>query len=420
MLTLEVNYCGVNLYVYLSMRIKTVEIKDFRGLGAVCLENLDPHLNLLVGVNGAGKSSILDAISILLSSFVSRMQSLNGKGQQLIRIEDIKRGSRRGCELTIEMENGLKWNQFKSQKVEKEGKSDFVGLNEYVKQLRASMDDSPNMSIPIVVHYRVERSVTDIPLKINRKKEVNRLDAYINTLNSYASYREFFPWFKLKEDIENEIIRDNADYRDRDLNAVREAIYVMFPEYSNMRVRRHPHQEITLQKNGIEYPLAMMSEGEKCYIALVCDIVRKLAIANPIGEILKGEGIVLIDEVDLHLHPRWEADIMPKLRLAFPNCQFVVTAHSPLVASNFDGKVYTVDCGEVQLLPRIYGLDYVSILQDFMGAPAQNERVRLLGDQYVAYARNNMQTQAEKVWTKLIALLGDPESDVLKKIKSRL
>jgi predicted ATP-binding protein involved in virulence len=150
----------------------------------------------------------------------------------------------------------------------------------------------------------------------------------------------------------------------------------------------------------------------------VCDIVRRLTIANPQSEILDGDGIVMIDEVDLHLHPKWEQSIMTNLRKTFCNIQFIVSAHSPLVASNFDGKVYAVNNGTVTSLPRIFGLDYSTILQDWMNTSSENKDISVLVELYNAYKKHNMTEQAQAVKERLInALHGDINAPILKTLQ---
>ena len=223
-------------------------------------------------------------------------------------------------------------------------------------------------------------------------------------------------WFKETENNENRKRLEEPEYRNRELEAIRSAIAVIFPKYENIRMING--YQLGLKKDGEEYPFDILSDGEKCYITLVCDIVRRLAIANPNGEILQGEGIVLIDEVDLHLHPSWEATVMPKLHEVFPNIQFIVTAHSPLVASHFDGQVYGVMNGNVTALPRLFGLDYSTILQDWMGTRPENREVNSLIELYRAYTKHNMIEQAKEVKHRIIELFhGDVDAIVLKKIE---
>ncbi|WP_309143275.1 AAA family ATPase [Nostoc sp. CHAB 5836] len=107
----------------------------------------------------------------------------------------------------------------------------------------------------------------------------------------------------------------------------------LIPSFSKLRVRRSPLR-MTVIKQGEELIVNQLSDGEKCLLAMVGDLARRLAIANPsLPDPLQGSGVVLIDEIELHLHPKWQREIIPALTRTFPNCQFIVTTHSPQVIS---------------------------------------------------------------------------------------
>ena len=398
------------------MKIQSLRINNFRGLSDVTINNFDPHLNLFIGVNGAGKSSVLDAIVLLLTSFTARLSTSNSKGMP-IPTNDIRKDAREGCSLNITMDNGFGWTKHRTRKMEKKEVSDYDQLNILTKDLRMQLDDQQPICLPMIVHYGVKRSITDIPLKFTNASEPNPSSAYKDWVDSKASYRDIFPWLRNEEDYENEMIRDNPNARDRGLEALREAMRRIFPEYTDLRVRRKPHQEVVLKKNGEELPLSQLSDGEKCYIAFVCDIVRRLSLANPVGNVLDGEGIVLIDEIDLHLHPSWEQTAMAKLHETFKNIQFIVTAHSPLVASHFDGQVFAVKDGNVIVLPRLTGLDYSTILQDWMDTTDDNREISSLVELFKAYSDNGMEAQANAVKLKLLNLLhGDANAEIMRRL----
>lgn len=398
------------------MKIKSLSIQDFRGISNVHITEFNKNLNLLIGINGSGKSSILDSIALLLTSFTSRLTTSNSKGQMIL-VSDIKRESRKGCTLSITMDNEVYWNKHRTRSMDKKEESDYSSLNEYTKEFRMRLDNMEKICLPIIVHYGVKRTITDIPLKFPTENNLLATAAYKDWIDSKASYRDIFPWLRGEEDYENEIRVDDPNARDRGLEALREAMRKIFPEYENLRVKRKPHLEVVLRKKGEELPLSQLSDGEKCYIALVCDIVRRLSLANPTGNILNGEGIVLIDEVDLHLHPSWEQSVMEKLHLTFPNIQFIVSAHSPLVASHFDGQVFAVNNGTVTPLPRLFGLDYSTILQDWMGTSSGNKEINSLLELYKAYKENEMQPQADSVKRRILELLhNDTAAEILKKL----
>jgi predicted ATP-binding protein involved in virulence len=120
-----------------------------------------------------------------------------------------------------------------------------------------------------------------------------------------------------------------------ELKIVAKAIEQFIPNYSSLRVKRMPRPHMLINKGDEEFNLNQLSDGEKNLITLVGDIARRLAIANPNSkEPLKGNGIILIDEIDLHLHPSWQRLMIPRLSKVFPNCQFIVSTHSPQVLNH--------------------------------------------------------------------------------------
>ncbi|NKB18786.1 MAG: AAA family ATPase [Pseudanabaena sp. CRU_2_10] len=125
-----------------------------------------------------------------------------------------------------------------------------------------------------------------------------------------------------------------------------------------------------------------LSDGEKCLLAMVGDLARRLAIANPgLDNPLEGEGVVLIDEIELHLHPKWQRMIIPALVRTFPNCQFIVTTHSPQVLSEVQpNSIYileSTDRGVIAKRPTSsYGRDSNQILEDLMDVPERPENVK--------------------------------------------
>lgn len=122
--------------------------------------------------------------------------------------------------------------------------------------------------------------------------------------------------------------------KDIQIEAVREALRETFPGYGELIVQRSP-RAFLMNKGNQKFHFEHLSDGEKCYITLVADIARRLAMANPNAEHpLEGKGVILIDEVDLHLHPTWQSEVITRLRNTFPGCQFFITTHSPFVVSN--------------------------------------------------------------------------------------
>ncbi len=125
---------------------------------------------------------------------------------------------------------------------------------------------------------------------------------------------------------------EDREFLIRQQKVIQESIKTFVSDIDQVKISRTPHLDMTVIKNGSEISIFNLSQGEKTLIALVSDIARRLVILNPsLENPLNGYGIVLIDEIDLHLHPKWQQTIVQKLENTFPNIQFILSTHSPLV-----------------------------------------------------------------------------------------
>lgn len=402
------------------MKIKSILIKDFRGLKNVELPSLDKHVNLFVGINGAGKSSILDAIALVMSWYTARMLSAKGRGRDIPK-DNISIFSENGCTIGIETVNNGYWKLYRTNKYHKGDKSDLSAMNQMISDLRMRLDVNPKLSLPVIAYYGVNRVVPNkyprLPKGMNMPSQ---LDTYRKALEAGPLFSDFFNWFRLAEDYENERYKDDPAYRDHGLEAVRRCMESILPEYRDMKVSRRP-LALTMKKNGVKLKLNQLSDGEKCYISLACDIARRLAVANPAADPLKGKGIILIDEVDLHLHPKWQQNVVSRLVATFPGCQFFITTHSPIVASDVAGKVFGIKDGTV-MPQRTFGKLSSSILSSvFDVSMARSLHVQAIIDSaYDAIGRNDLDAYAKDL-EELVGILGadDPEVTGLKVEKMR-
>ncbi len=135
------------------------------------------------------------------------------------------------------------------------------------------------------------------------------------------------------------------------LQVIKNAIEQFLPEYDNLCVKREPHPHMEISKNKEIFDLQQLSDGERNLIVLVGDIAHRLFLGNPnANNPLAGDGIILIDEIDLHLHPKWQRLVIPKLLEIFPNCQFFISTHSPQVISHVKPeKVFLLEQNENSL-----------------------------------------------------------------------
>lgn len=156
-------------------------------------------------------------------------------------------------------------------------------------------------------------------------------------------------------------------------------------------------------------------------MALFGDLARRLTIANPnLDNPLWGEGVVLIDEIELHMHPSWQRNIVRKLRETFPNIQFIITTHSPIVLSEIDDdfNVYFLQnkgaSSEVIEFRRLDGFDANYILEEFMGTKSMNSKTEaLITDIYKLINEKSFEEAEQKV-NRLKELTDSTNKDVIR------
>jgi predicted ATP-binding protein involved in virulence len=408
------------------MMINRLRLNGFRGIREMELE-FSEHVNVLVGVNGAGKSSVLDAIAILLSWFPARIRHSSGSGRKIKGLDINNKVSLANLAVDAHIDTeDVVWSLVKIKKgrIGREIKSNLAALNQTAKyfQQRIEQAEAPH-TLPLLVYYPVNRSVIDIPLRISRKHEFEILETYDNALTSGSNFRIFFEWFRNREDLENENRKylnaffkpDDWQFPDPQLETVRQAFGWFLPGFNGVTVRRNPLR-MTVNKNNEELRIDQLSDGEKCLMAMVGDLARRLAIANPnVENALNGRGIVLIDEIDLHLHPAWQRMIISNLHKTFPNCQFIVSTHSPQIISHVDAESLfllsqTSDGIKYSRTNESYGKNTDRILEDLMGVDARPQEIKTeLRELYKTIERGELDLARSTVANMKEKIGDDPE-----------
>ncbi|NER21734.1 MAG: AAA family ATPase [Symploca sp. SIO1B1] len=409
----------------MEFRITQLKMEGFRGIDDLTLEFNQSGANVLIGVNGVGKSSILDCLALMLTWFVNRIRydpnthyvsssslfqnkphpaqgdifeyrDLQNDSTEVhcemftvVDVQDVQwtlKGIKQGNDLRNE--SSVPLDSVKPRRVklanppsnEKDNeKGRFESITDDLRQ--KLLQEQQSIDIPIIVYYPINRAVSDVPLDL-LDNQVVQISIYKDSLTTSIDFKDFFQWFRTTEDLENEKLRYSSDYRDRQLEAVRNAIAQFLPGFNDLRVHRTPPLRMTVSKAEQELIINQLSDGEKCLLAMAGDIARRLAIANPnLENPLHGSGVVLIDEIELHLHPSWERRIIDSLTNTFPHCQFIVTTHSPQVVSHVKPEaVYVLekaDHGIIVYHPEgSFGRESNRILVDLMGVDERPEAIK--------------------------------------------
>jgi len=351
------------------MKIRHLTIENFRAIERLNFD-CSKNVNAFIGDNGAGKSTVLEAIALLYSWLNAKFTSPKGRGR-IIRKDDVRIGSEY-CFLSIEAEHKGKiarWSLLRGEVPADapEKQTDLKQLESFVMLIREYNEDERYMfSI-----FGVNRNIASVAVdkKAYGKKEEKATAIRYSFANT--NWKPFFNWYYERENEENRMkARFNMQYHDESLDTIRECLKEVFPNYKNLRIEDRPTRFV-ITKDGKDINFERLSDGEKCYITLVLDIARRLSLLNDgTASILDGEQIVLIDEVDLHLHPAWQLMVVSNLEQKFPHCQFFVTSHSPLVLSGLgeqDTLVVLRDGGKLELSDIPYGDNGDYILKRFFG-----------------------------------------------------
>ncbi|WP_027182751.1 AAA family ATPase [Desulfovibrio inopinatus] len=369
------------------MRIVRLELEGFRGIATLALE-FDPRVNVFVGVNGSGKTAVLDAIVLMLSWLTARKRHPNAVGKRL-READIS-NTADFCRLRLEARYGdqiFSWTMVKV----RPGchrpcvRTNLRELNELAKRLRKATNGSGHATkLPLFAAYPVHRTVADVSLGRNLKHPSNLDQPVVNRLTDPPGFRSFFSWLR---HYDHALVSGDENGQDsshpidpetqRQLLAVHAALAGFLPQLHTTCSSRLKSLG-SLQKCGVRLRIEQLSVGEKSLLALVGDLARRLAVADPLEENpLAGRGIVIIDELDLHLHPGWQRMIAPRLLETFPECQFLLSTHSPYVVSHvrpenvfllWQNENGDVECESPDLS---YGQTVERILEDIFSAPAR-------------------------------------------------
>ncbi|MCK5355271.1 MAG: AAA family ATPase [Methyloprofundus sp.] len=366
------------------MKIKTLKLNNFRRFEDFEI-NFNEQITVLVARNGAGKSSILDAVATALGAFVTRLPKVTGLNPKEKDFRVFNDGRKPPyMRITSESYNGIKWDRTEKRDSSKKTSleiPDALGLkalNDYVDHFVDLYNDDSNFQLPVFIYYGTGRGVFDIPQrKKGFGKAFSRFDAFNGSLESRTNFKRFVEYFYFLEERENKLQKEQRsfDIELPELQAIRLAIQQLMDNFFDPRGAYPAGIKVDWFDDGKvkELRIEQLSDGYRTTLAMGMDIAARMAEANPDAkDPLATEGVVLIDEVDLHLHPGWQQHILTDLMRTFPNVQFIVSTHSPQVISSVKPECLRVIDWQGGL-PRLLPVDFSE------GAEAQQVLLDVLG-----------------------------------------
>ena len=415
------------------MYLEKLKLHNFR-----CYEKLEIDFNrqltVLVGKNGSGKTTVLEAIAIALGTWFVGFNIVNAKGINK-RTDPLRKAYQIGAtddvqtQFPVEIEAWGKIEESKDQILHwkrelytptgtmttKDAKEIVEYAAEYQKAISEGRTD---IYLPMVAYYGTGRlwdyhrqKRTDV-FKVS-----SRTNGYIDCLDGTANVKLMMDWFQIMT-----INKYQRQEENLESNPELDTVYLAMEKcltnlsgYSDVKIRYNMGtQELDVyyseqDKQRMRIPLNQLSDGYKGMISLVADIAYRMATLNPqLGtEVLsKGDGVVLIDEVDLHLHPAWQQKVIDNLMNIFPKVQFLVSTHAPaIIGSVKTDKLRILSNKEVCMTAnQVYGKDVNSVMKEIMGV---NDRP----DQFVELFEKFYRLLSEKKYDEAGAVLDKLDED---------
>jgi predicted ATP-binding protein involved in virulence len=316
------------------MILHSLKLKNFRGFREIEI-GFDRRLTVLVGINGAGKSTILDALAILLDQYAARLLASRASARRLTDSDTTNGAPETRIRLNVQVNSKIiGWTLHKQgtrQKILHPANSELNDLNDLVQHIAGGKADFlSGATLPI--YYDQRRTPADTPHRKRGAAKHSAKDAFAESRGKTGlDFRGFTDWFEERESEELRRQRQDRAYEDPQLAAVRRAI-ADATGLTGLTYRAIPPRGLVVHKGTTELRVDQLSAGERVFLAMAGDLARRLAMLDT------GRAIVLIDDVELHLHPRWQRGILPWMLRAFPTCQFVVTTHSPQVIGEIEAS----------------------------------------------------------------------------------
>lgn len=410
------------------MRLLEAKIWNFKGITHEEFR-FKEEFNIIIGDNGMGKTSVLEALSVALGGFLGGIDGIVKKNftNDEIRREGEKmgEGSYNSRFITpICVECTAKINGIEEPFVWKRQKNSLKASRTTVEPrdiCRFAFECSQDSAaiLPVLSYQSVgrmwiqkrERSETIF------KDDYSRTVGYMDCLSDASDSKMLLHWFKKMEMVSWQQDKKIAEYE-----AVKNALTCFMSEMEGTNVNRVFYDkrsgELVYETNDELLPIRLLSAGYQSMIWMALDIAYRMSVLNPNltrNVVIKTPGIVLIDELDLHLHPKWQWKIVGALKKTFPSVQFIATTHSPVILSSCKNE--NVIClgkeGETAYGRSVYGFPVNDVLEGIQGSGSMPDLVKSLFYEFYDLVEEGKFQKAEDVLRKLEAETGENHPEIV-------
>lgn len=423
------------------MKLKKIRIINYRCFKDADID-FDEHTTLIVGKNGAGKTAILDAVAVAVSTFLLGIDG--GAGRSISK--DDARYEFHDLDGTVDPQH-----QFP---VSIESIGDCLD-NHDVKWVRSLNSESGNTTIkeareltnisketqkkimtgdkllilPLISYYGTGRLYAQKKEKKNIKSltEFKRQVGYVDCMAAESNEKLMLNWFQIQTlKSLQEQQRTGKVEKPLLLKTVEKAICKCFERISGSKnasiIFDLDTHRLVLDFEGTDgslqkFAMNEMSDGYKNTLSMIGDIAYRMAVLNPmLGDKVLEEtsGVVVIDEIDLHLHPQWQQTIISDLNIIFPKIQFIVSSHAPAVINSVaKEQIRILDNGEIYMpAAQTYGRNANSILREVMKVSERPMDIKQRMNLFYSYMDENNYQEADKILTEIESIVGTTDPDI--------
>ena len=396
------------------MYFERTEIQNFKGIEKMNLE-FSSGVNLLIGNNGVGKTTVLEALALSIQTYFSRMNDIAKKS---IKKDDVHFTSNLVGDASqhrvysnptvIKSEINLGGLEYSSE-ISREDETNATRTKYTGKEFAAAGRDLLNSQeaiLPVICYFSTSRVVDTQKVSTNavgKNKLNDRRCGYIDCLNATLDRKALTDWtFKMAM----------AEYKKgtavAEYEAFKKAVGIFMQKMNDLEEiplveYTRDFEDITYAEDGKTMLVNYLSAGYQSLLWMLMEISFRIALLNPeLSDYSQAEGIVLIDEIDMHLHPRWQWKILDALHSSFPKVQFIAATHSPIIISSFkDAKLLSIGENGVEELSGAYAYsidDVVEYKQGSFGIPQELRRLKQeFGDGFCLRDRENSQKAVDKM-----------------------
>lgn len=410
------------------MILKKLHISNFKMFEDIDFE-FKPGFNLILGDNGVGKTTILEAITVAVSGFLAGMEDVNTRNiykddvhYQIVKDNNgipnkiykghVEIGS------TINYE-GVDYTWSRMKKTVSSSSRTAINPREILKVSRDLINSTEHTVLPLISYQSASRHWISARSDANEKKRKqlhNRRCGYLGCMDKTANLYSINNWCAQMEWGSVRMNHISENYQQ--FGKIVSKFMSIMNDGTISEVVFNPNSESLLYcENGEYKTINDLSAGYQSVLNLILDLAYRMAILNPDegDNIPNADGIVLIDEIDSNLHPKWQWRIIEALTETFPNVQFIAATHSPIIVSSCkNANIICIDEEQdVRYIGDSYAFSVNEILRDMLGYYMRPAKIEDLIEKFGKSMDREEYTQAKNILEQLTELLGKEHPEII-------